>query len=1620
MKGLNAAQARIQVYDQVEATEEERKDVILDCEMVTDKQVPAPTSPPFQYMSPVPQAVTTSSNESTAELVKVLADAVSTNRIPIPEPSVFSGDPLKYNDWKLSFETLIGQKNIRDKEKIYYLRRYVNGEALKAIDGYFLLGTDSAYVAAWELLEERYGNPFTIAQSYRDKLHAWPKMGPKDSHELRRFSDFLRSCEAAMNHIKALEILNDCNENRKILSKLPDWLTVSWNRKATEVEEQSNQFPSFSQFVAFLTREAKIACNPITSLQSLKQGEAEKPRVQRNQNVGAKKLATSSNETAVMTCIFCKKTGHTLHKCRKLMEKEVSERTKFVQVNKLCFGCLKSGHHSKSCDSRSVCDMCHKRHPTCLHEDRAKDDQRPPQAKPSPSQEILQSSQHEETLTAATSHRAILGEAGMHTSAILPVWLSSATQPAQEVLVYALLDSQSDSTFILSEVAEALEAKKEQVKLKLSTMTATTMVKSQRVSDLQVRGFYSGKKITLPPVYTREFIPANRTHIPTHDIARAWTHLEHLQEEIAPLQDCEVGLLIGYNCLQALLPREVVSGKENQPYAQRTDLGWSIVGCGNPCVDYGDAIGNSHRIVVRQVTTDVEPSINLRTEVHYVSRIKVKEVTPSDIIKVLESDFSERAREDNPISQEDLKFLSNLRENIKQKDNGHYEMPLPFREERPKLPNNKTSATHRLNCLERRLRKDQRYYRDYVTFMDDIISRGDAERVPEEEINSSPAWYIPHHGVYHPQKPGKIRVVFDCSARFQETSLNDHLLTGPDLTNTLVGVLCRFRKGSVAVMCDVERMFHQFQVKREDQDYLRFLWWENGNLGTTPAVYRMKVHLFGAASSPGCANFGLKHLAAQGTGQFSKDTIRFIQRDFYVDDGLTSVQNEDEAIQLVKESRELCSTGKLRLHKFVSNSKNVMASIPDEECAAVKDLDMDFGVLHVERALGVEWCITSDAFQFRVQVKPHPLTRRGVLSTVASVYDPLGFMAPFVLVGKQVLQQMCRDKVGWDMQLPENLRPQWESWLRDLPNLSGTQIKRCYLPSSFGDIKGYELHHFADASVSGYGECTYLRAINTSDEVHCCLVMGKSRVTPTKVTTIPRLELSAAVVAVRTSDMLRSELEIQDLQEFFWTDSKVVLGYINNDARRFQVFVANRIERIKSSTKPEQWSYVASEDNPADHASRGLTAEQLKSSNWFTGPKFIWQRGLLDRESKVGEVKEDDPELRKALVCNTKAKEDRSLLDRLQKFSDWTRVVKAVARLKRMAKEYKGLKQRTNESTSIEERKEAELAIIKLVQKEAFSDEIKRLKLKKEVAKTKESKLQKLSPFLDEEVYQNEGLRALWKGNMVSCLRLFPYSAIHLATYKKIVHLHMDELGYISQWRAIAAGGLAGITAALVTYPLEVVETRLIAQNCRQPTYRGVLHTLSNIVHSEGLKALYRGYSLTVIGAVPFSLGCYAVYINLDNLWQEPSVRFTPLQNFINGCVAAGLAQTLSFPFETVKRKMQAQNALLPHCGGADVHFSGMLDCFRQVINNKGILSLWSGLTANMIKIVPYFGLLFSCFEMCKQICLYRNGYIVSPLSYQLTPGVDQSLGPSELEEVKRYLRNRNFCSKQSTIDNRW
>ena len=254
-------------------------------------------------------------------------------------------------------------------------------------------------------------------------------------------------------------------------------------------------------------------------------------------------------------------------------------------------------------------------------------------------------------------------------------------------------------------------------------------------------------------------------------------------------------------------------------------------------------------------------------------------------------------------SQEHLQFLKIMEEGIKRADNGHYEMPLPFKE-RPLLPDNRFTAFTRLEHLKRRFLKDVKYKEDYIKFMNEILSRGDAEEAPAVYQDKDVKWYIPHHGVYHPKK-NKIRVVFDCSAKCKGTSLNDHLLSGPDLTNNLIGVLCRFRRYPYAITCDVEKMFHQFVVRKVERDYLQFLWWPNSDVRQEPKEYRMKVHLFGATSSPGCACYAFKYMANQEKEVYPA-VAQFMTHDFYVDDGLASVESVEQAKGLIQGAREIC------------------------------------------------------------------------------------------------------------------------------------------------------------------------------------------------------------------------------------------------------------------------------------------------------------------------------------------------------------------------------------------------------------------------------------------------------------------------------------------------------------------------------------------------------------------------------------------------------------------------------------------------------------------------------------------------------------------------------------------
>ena len=283
------------------------------------------------------------------------------------------------------------------------------------------------------------------------------------------------------------------------------------------------------------------------------------------------------------------------------------------------------------------------------------------------------------------------------------VWLRHPTLPDREVLTYALLDDQSNAVLVKDSVFERLRIEASPTNIRVSTvLNKDQLIASRRVRNLEVSDYHHQNSIRLPTAYTREDLPADDDDIPTRRAANQWDHLAHIVKHIPERQKVEIGLLIGRNVPQAMKTREVVNGKDNEPWAQRYDLGWTIIGnvCKPPDGDDSSKTFKVNRIVIRDnVTTK---------EIH----------TPSDVQRMMELDYSERKQERDDtttFSVEDRRFLEILEEGIKRNSDGRWVMPLPFKDKTPlHLPNNRPHCVRRLISLKRRFEKESKLYMDYI------------------------------------------------------------------------------------------------------------------------------------------------------------------------------------------------------------------------------------------------------------------------------------------------------------------------------------------------------------------------------------------------------------------------------------------------------------------------------------------------------------------------------------------------------------------------------------------------------------------------------------------------------------------------------------------------------------------------------------------------------------------------------------------------------------------------------------------------------------------------------------------------------------------------------------------
>ncbi|XP_043191513.1 uncharacterized protein LOC122364821 [Amphibalanus amphitrite] len=1220
-------------------------------------------------------------------------------RVNLPELKLrtFDGNIETFKSFLRAFKTNIASKLDDEEEKLMYLMQFTAGKPKEIVSTCIHLPPELGYQEAVRLLEQRFSNDAQTTEGLLNRILSQASMRSDDVSSLDSFAIHLRGTLNALRNLPHGTGVVDAKTMRDIIDKVP-FLADRWRREVDHIECEERRRPDFTDLVAMIEKEARIASNPTYGRHVLASRTTRPAREPRSKQVSAPALTgkVSMVRTQQDLCLFCQQ-GHETDRCPKLEVKTHEEKTKFVRASGLCFSCMKKGHLAAACRQRSTCAKCNRRHPTVLH--RPPRDSVAPARSPDPSADQpspLRNPLSPDGPPAATAgHAAPKRENGGKLQVVPVVVLING----RRLKTAAFFDTGSTHSFITEQlISEAGMSPDRQTSMTVSTIVSDQKMSTSVVSGVTIENEETGTRQELPPLYTLNTIPVTEDDIPTVDDVRRWPYLLESGVTVSDEASLPVGLLIGGNAAVVMEPLRFVKGEDGGPYATLTRFGWILGGLKN---------------------------VSSRCR---VNRIKVNENDP-----MAEEWFENRAEVRRGLSVDDVKWCTLMEHGCVKKEK--YEIVLPFRDQEPRLENNRSVAERRLELLRKKFERDKEYAEEYTTRMNKLLEDGHAEAAPEAREDSW-RWYLPHFAVRHPTKE-TLRVVFDCASKYRGTSLNDTLLQGPDLTTPLVDVLLRFRQNPCAFTGDIEAMFLQVSVPESQRDYLRFLWWPEGVLSNPPCEYRMKVHLFGATSSPSCANFAL-HRTAADNDSLSREASETIRNNFYVDDVLKSVKDEETAIKLMKDLKAMCALGGFNLTKFNSNSIEVLQSVPKQDRSKqVKDLTLGSDPLPTERALGVVWDPNTDTIGFNVDMQKltqKTATKRGYLSAAASCYDPLGLAAPCVVRARVIIQKLHRLAVGWDDKVPESLRREWEGWLTDLRNLSLLKIPRCLSPLGLdaaldaGDT--IQLHHFADASSSAYGVVSYVRCVG--DHSSCTLLFSRARLAPMKQLSVPRLELAAATLAVKSSLELQRALEV-DADIYFWTDSTTVLKYIKNEKTRFHVFVANRLAVIHDGSTAGQWHYVPSESNPADLVSRGMNASSLVHSDlWRFGPSFLNGK---DQEWPANPaedaVSEADPEV-KAVVMTTTCKDTSPIEKLTQYYSSWRRLVRAVALLRRLVLRWKKSAPQDVKTTArltVSDLEAAESCILKDVQARHFSQELSDLKSDKPVSTS--SSLVRLDPWLE-------------------------------------------------------------------------------------------------------------------------------------------------------------------------------------------------------------------------------------------------------------------------------------------------
>lgn len=1005
------------------------------------------------------------------------------------------------------------------------------------------------------------------------------------------------------------------------------------------------------------------------------------------------------------SCRFCKQGVHILELCEKFLGLNPYPRSQKVKSLRACFNCLSYQHTLDSCPL-PPCSHCAtgKKHHKLLCFAYCDELKKKESTDATVATLMLQPGQCD--LEIDDSEGVLLG-----TAMVLVRASSGEFLPAR-----VLMDTGSQANLISENCVQQLRLPRSYRNASVSPVGESNRLEARGIVRLVMIPHNGDARFQL----TVNTLIMNRiaSVLPGDniDISDLPPHVSQQLADPAFREAGRIDILLGANVWSRILMASLHSSETSNLVAQLTRFGWVVFG--------GLQTPNNNLVGLAEVHPPENGELN-----QLLQRFWQMDELPKMHHRSTEEEMCEEI----------------FARGFERTSGGRFSVPIPLKSNAGPLGESKKRALQTLRAMENKFARKPSFHRNYVEFMRNLIAKGIMTRFANID-ESKPYFYLPHHGIEGKKK--KHRTVFNGSALTTSgESFNDIQMKGEKLQDNLFDILLRFRSRRIALVGDIEQMYPQVLIKPEYHQMQLVLWRETKN---EPIItYCLNTVMFGMRYALHSAVRSLQQCAIEAEKEYPLASA-VARRDFYVDDLITGGDTIEEVIELRHQMQSMLAGGGFPIKKWCSSSWSVQSSIGD---------DMSSAKHYFENAedtnqwvLGVSWNPSLDQLRFEVDENSWAdvTTKRTVTSDVAKLFDPLGLLTPVVTRGKMMIREMWIANFDWDAKLPVEIQNRWLGFRATLK-----QAERVGVPRWMGMLSTtpFELHGFCDASASAYAAAIYYKVTDPNGLVQCGLLTSKSRVAPTQTISIPRLELSGALLLAQLMKATHEALGDRHITTHYWCDSQIVLHWLAKPPCVFKEFVSNRVTKIQKLTTATNatWHHVPGTSNPADIASRGCDATQIIGYDlWWYGPKWLlsntseWPQQPLALSAPIREAAQH--ELKPSIVAATTV-DDLWILNRYHNVS---KLFLVTAFIKRFVDNCRALVLRrkgdgaAKTKTTIPllemlaslqpiSRKEilrSETFWICQVQASAYAEEIQSLANSLKVKGS--SKLAKLSPFLDD------------------------------------------------------------------------------------------------------------------------------------------------------------------------------------------------------------------------------------------------------------------------------------------------